>query len=107
MRQISDMANEAGVDAGPALNTFATRLDALSQVGVDAANLRFSAGFGRRLDYYSGFIFEASSQRVEAGPVVAGGRYDALLQLLGAPEPVPGVGCAIWVDRAFAAGGEA
>lgn len=66
MRQISDMANEAGVDAGPALNTFATRLDALSQVGVDAANLRFSAGFGRRLDYYSGFIFEASSQRVEA-----------------------------------------
>ena len=49
--------------------------------------------------------FEATAKAVETGPVVAGGRYDALLGLLGSPRPVPGVGCAIWIDRAFKAGG--
>ncbi|MFN0262551.1 ATP phosphoribosyltransferase regulatory subunit [Tepidamorphus sp. 3E244] len=105
MAEISTLAEEADIDAAPALEAFAARLDAMSQVGIDAANIRFSASFGRRLDYYSGFVFEASAPNIAAGPVVAGGRYDALLELLGAPQPVPGVGCAIWIDRAFAAGG--
>ena len=104
---IDALATEAGFSAEAVLAPLEARYAALSDVGLDIAALRFSAAFGRRLDYYSGFVFEAASDIVEAGPVVAGGRYDALLRLLGSPVSVPGVGCAIWIDRAFAAGGKA
>jgi ATP phosphoribosyltransferase regulatory subunit len=34
------------------------------------------------------------------GVVLAGGgRYDRLLTLLGAPEPIAGVGFSVWLDR--------
>ena len=103
--QIMALAQEAGIRADAALAPFDTRLEALRAVGIDTDVMRFSASFGRRLDYYSGFVFEATAKAVETGPVVAGGRYDALLGLLGSPRPVPGVGCAIWIDRACKAGG--
>ncbi len=32
-------------------------------------------------------------------PIVGGGRYDRLLQHLGAPGPIPAVGCSFWLDR--------
>ena len=33
------------------------------------------------------------------GQVLGGGRYDGLLSFLGSREPIPAVGCAIWVER--------
>ena len=35
--------------------------------------------------------------------IVGGGRYDGLLQSLGAPKPVQAVGCAIALERLFQA----
>lgn len=62
--------------------------------------MSFSASFGRRLDYYTGFVFEIhSSSRPQAGHIVGGGRYDRLLSLLGASEPIPATGFSIWLDR--------
>jgi ATP phosphoribosyltransferase regulatory subunit len=37
-------------------------------------------------------------KRVER-QLVAGGRYDGLLTRLGASEPIPAVGFAVWIDR--------
>jgi ATP phosphoribosyltransferase regulatory subunit len=37
--------------------------------------------------------------------LVAGGRYDGLLSRLGAREPIPAVGFAVWVERLAAIGG--
>lgn len=62
------------------------------------ANMRYRASFGRRLDYYTGFVFEAYKSG-ETFPLVGGGRYDRLLTLLGSPQEIPAVGFAIWVDR--------
>ncbi len=58
----------------------------------------FSASFARRLDYYSGFVFEAR-HAAASGPVIGGGRYDRLLKTLGAKEDIAAVGAAIWIDR--------
>ena len=58
----------------------------------------YRASFGRRLDYYTGLVFEIYGNGQEK-PLVGGGRYDHLMTLLGAKEEIPAVGFAIWVDR--------
>ena len=48
----------------------------------------------------TGFIFEVQDPRRSDGkPVVGGGRYDRLLEHLGAEAPIPAVGCSFWLDR--------
>ena len=60
--------------------------------------MRYRASFGRRLDYYTGFVFEVYNNE-KTSPLVGGGRYDRLLTLLGSPQEIPAVGFAIWTDR--------
>lgn len=89
------LAREYMLDLGVALENFAARLDALAGADLDP---HYVAAFGRRLDYYTGLVFEMTMPGGEK-PVAGGGRYDRLMGLLGAPEPVPAVGFSIWVDR--------
>jgi ATP phosphoribosyltransferase regulatory subunit len=90
------LASDAKLDLGAALDLFDARLAAIATRGVDVSTLTFAASFGRNLDYYTGFVFEAG----EAGrPIVGGGRYDGLLRRLGASSDIPAVGAAIWCDR--------
>lgn len=94
----------AGVGIAEAVSALAARTDALAARGRDPQAITYRASFGRRLDYYTGLVFEV---RARDGTVLAGGgRYDRLLPLLGAPAPTPGVGFSVWLDRvAEAAGG--
>ncbi|MFS8038642.1 ATP phosphoribosyltransferase regulatory subunit [Xanthobacter sp. AM11] len=94
------LAAEAGIDLSAALGVFDRRTGFLTAYQVNLADVRFSTAFGRPLDYYSGMVFELHDPTGRAaGPLVAGGRYDRLLSRLGAPECVPGVGLAAWVER--------
>jgi histidyl-tRNA synthetase len=54
----------------------------------------------RGLDYYTGPIFEVKLPKTEIGSlsVAAGGRYDNLIQLYGAP-PTPATGISLGVER--------
>ena len=53
----------------------------------------------RGLDYYTGTVFEWTTDRLGAqGTVCAGGRYDGLVEQLGG-KPTPGIGFAMGVDR--------
>ena len=53
----------------------------------------------RGLDYYMRTTFEVSSMALGAqNAVLAGGRYDGLIEELGG-APVPGIGFAIGLDR--------
>ena len=99
---LQDLADTAGLDIGPALGFFETRNLALQAAGVDLSTITYRAAFGRPIDYYTGLVFEAQARSAggEAGDVLAGGgRYDRLLTMLGAPEPVPAVGFSLWLDR--------
>ena len=94
------LAAEAKLDLGRAIETIDIRNGFMEARGIDLASLRFAAGFGRNLDYYTGFVFEIRKSRLaDARPLVGGGRYDGLLRRLGAAEEVPAVGCSIWLDR--------
>jgi len=95
---LADFARDAGLDISAAQAAFEARLEALSERGEDLGAIRWRAAFGRPLDYYTGLVFEISAG--DSGLVLAGGgRYDRLMTLLGAGDPIPAVGFSLWVDR--------
>lgn len=67
----------------------------LTELGY-GSSLRLNLGLCARLDYYSGLLFEGYLPGV-GEPVLRGGRYDRLLQQLGAD--LPAIGFALSVDR--------
>jgi len=84
------------------LAAMAERLRALKGLGVPPERIRFVAHFGRSLEYYTGFVFEFWTK---AGEVAGGGRYDTLLESLGAPRGTTAIGCAIRTERLVKARG--
>ena len=79
---------------------FSRRLKAIEQSGLDPAAIRFSASFGREIEYYTGFVFQLSVKRLN---VAGGGRYDDMLKDLGARSRIPAFGFAIHTERLLAA----
>jgi len=98
MTALRELVGEVGPSDSleQALGLFEERTGFIAARGIDVGGIRFSGGFARNLDYYTGFIFEVASAHAV---LVGGGRYDGLLTRLGAPEPQPAVGCAFWLDR--------
>ncbi|MEO7365552.1 MAG: histidine--tRNA ligase [Sphingomicrobium sp.] len=69
--------------------------------GLDAAGVSWkrSPGLVRGLDYYRHTAFEFVTDRLGSqGTVIAGGRYDGLIEALGGP-PTPAVGWAAGIER--------
>lgn len=100
LAKIGKLGLNAGLDIHRALDAFEERTGFMAARGLDIKSFSFSARFARNLDYYTGFIFEIGNPKCESGkPVVGGGRYDGLVQHLGAIEPTPAVGCSFWLDR--------
>lgn len=99
---LAGFADAAGLSLGPALSRFDERVASLVEAGLDLTKITYRAAFGRPLDYYTGLVFEISA---EGSPAVlaGGGRFDRLLTLLGAKEPIPAVGFSLWLDRIEAA----
>jgi ATP phosphoribosyltransferase regulatory subunit len=100
---VKALARQSRLDIGGAVDRFAARNEAFAGHGIDLRQLSFAADFGRRLDYYTGFVFEMHASR-GAKPIVGGGRYDRLLGMMadrgkGRSPAIPAVGFAIWLDR--------
>lgn len=95
------LANDAKMTPAlaPALDQFESRTGFLEARGIDVKRVRFSTAFGRGFDYYTGLVFELTDPKRTGDPLVAGGRYDDLLARLGAPNPIPAVGFAVWIER--------
>ena len=95
---------KAGLDLSEALSAAQTRLDRLSDGGIDLGATTFTTEFGRDLEYYTGHVFQIEVPGPgRAGHIAGGGRYDDLLESLGAPESIPAVGSAIHTERLLAA----
>lgn len=100
VRDLERFQREMRLDIAGAVSTFKARNALLADLDVDMASVRFAADFGRNLDYYTGFVFEIRDpDRSDDKPVVGGGRYDGLVERLGARAPVPAVGFSMWLDR--------
>ena len=102
--ELRAIAADAKISLGPALDLFETRAGFLAARGVDVRAITFSTAFGRGFDYYTGFVFELHNKG--KSPLVAGGRYDALLTRLGAREAIPAVGFAASIEELAGSGGK-
>jgi ATP phosphoribosyltransferase regulatory subunit len=104
LADIRALLKAAGIRLDGPVEAMAQRLNAIAALGVDPARLRFTAHFGRNMEYYTGFVFEIWSHDAKGAVQVAGGgRYDTLLESLGAKAPVSAIGCAIRTERVLAA----
>jgi ATP phosphoribosyltransferase regulatory subunit len=96
--EVRTLLKTAGITLDGEVAAAEKRLAALTALGIDPAQVEFTAHFGRSMEYYTGFVFELRSAD-GAVELAGGGRYDHLLELLGAPRPVTAVGCAIHTER--------
>ena len=92
-------------DSAPSIDEFLTgeAADFFAQVtaGLDAGGVKWTrnARLVRGLDYYRHTAFEFVTDRLGAqGTVIAGGRYDGLIEALGGPH-TPAVGWAAGIER--------
>jgi ATP phosphoribosyltransferase regulatory subunit len=104
LADIRALMKSAGVKLEAPLSAMEARLDAIRSLGIDPKRVTFAAHFGRNMEYYTGFVFELWARDAE-GPVqvAGGGRYDGLLEALGAGRSIPAIGCAIRTERVLAA----
>ena len=100
-----DAGDRPIADAAPGIDNYlsseaGTFFEAVAK-GLDAAGVAWTrnAGLVRGLDYYRHTAFEFITDRLGAqGTVLAGGRYDGLIEALGGPA-TPAVGWAAGVER--------
>jgi histidyl-tRNA synthetase len=92
-------------DGAPSIDDYLTdeASDFFGQVtaGLDAADVKWvrNSRLVRGLDYYRHTAFEFVTDRLGAqGTVIAGGRYDGLIEALGGPH-TPAVGWAAGIER--------
>jgi ATP phosphoribosyltransferase regulatory subunit len=104
IEQIRTLTKSAGVSLDAPLKAMSARLATLKSLGVDPGRVSFAARFGRNMEYYTGFVFELWARDAE-GPVqvAGGGRYDTLMEQLGAKKSIPAIGVAIRTERVLAA----
>ncbi len=88
----------------PVLERCEKRLRYINAYRQNRATIQFNVGLRRGLEYYTGFLFEIFAKNVtQIGHVCGGGRYDNLLEGLGANGSIPAVGFGIGLDRLLAA----
>jgi ATP phosphoribosyltransferase regulatory subunit len=104
LAEIRALTKDAGIALDAPLAAMQARLAALKALGIASDKISFAARFGRNMEYYTGFVFEFWARDKE-GPVqlAGGGRYDTLLEMLGADHAVTAIGCAIRTERVLGA----
>jgi len=104
LAKIRALLKTISINLDPQLAAMEARLATLESLGVDLSRVQFTAHFGRNMEYYTGFVFELWARDKE-GPVqvAGGGRYDSMMEMLGAKTPVSAVGCALRTERLLAA----
>jgi ATP phosphoribosyltransferase regulatory subunit len=104
VRQIRALLTAAGIKLDAPLAALQSRLKTMAGLGLDLSRVRFNAHFGRNMEYYTGFVFELWSRDPKGpGQLAGGGRYDTLMETLGAKMPVTAIGCAFRTERMLVA----
>ena len=84
----------------PVLERCENRLRYFNAYRQSPVALEFNVGLQRNLEFYTAFLFDIFAKNFrQIGLICGGGRYDNLLEGLGASAPIPAVGFGIGVDR--------
>jgi len=78
------------------MDEFETFIDLLAAGGLDVDALNIAPALARDWNYYTGLVFSFNSP--EGVALGGGGRYDELVQILGADANVPAIGFAYYLD---------
>lgn len=103
-RQVSRIFSSSGKEALKEIegDVETSTGERLKEVLAEATRLGLKAEFTpamvRGLDYYTGFIIECVVDGFEGGTVIAGGRYDSLVENLTGSK-IPAVGVSFGIDR--------
>ena len=83
-----------GRELGDVRDNLLSRIQSMSELGIDVSKLTFVANLTRTsLEYYDGFFFTSSVRGSSSLPPVAqGGRYNALTAVVGKGTNLPAVG---------------
>lgn len=100
---LSKIAKSAGLPSlDVPIGNLAERMDAITLAAPELqTNAKFGTPFGRRFNYYDGFLFELFAEGApETAPFAAGGRYDSLIEKLSGGEvSATGIGGVVRPDR--------
>ena len=106
LENLTSFAKSYNLDLEQQIESLDRRFKLLNEYRPLLNGVVFQASLGRRIEYYTGLIFEIRSNTIEdLGPIAIGGRYDNFFTDLGSPIRVPAVGCSIYMDRLLMAGG--
>jgi len=87
---------EAGDERGKRiLSQWQQTIDLLKAYDIPSTNIHIQADLTKNWEYYTGLVFGVQSANGDF--VAGGGRYDALLQLLGSEQTIPAVGFAYYM----------
>ena len=108
MEQVHTLATDAGLNISKAIARFTERWSLiepkLEEAGLMPDRIHFATEFGRTMEYYTGFVFELTTNREGPdGRLLVGGRYDKLLEQLGSSEAAPAAGFALTLERVLLA----
>tara|TARA_B110000196_G_C21147040_1_gene667216 strand:- start:870 stop:2024 length:1155 start_codon:yes stop_codon:yes gene_type:complete len=102
---LTSFAKSYNLDLDQEIESLDKRFKLLNEGKPFLDSARFQTSLGRRVEYYTGLIFEIRSNKMkDLGPIAIGGRYDNFFTDLGSPVKVPAVGCSVYVDRLLMAG---
>ncbi|MBK4217118.1 ATP phosphoribosyltransferase regulatory subunit [Paracoccus caeni] len=92
LERLTELATEVPA-ISEAVSRIADRFAHIARLGIDPATIIFDASHGRHnMEYYDGFTFSFLSRHADWPPVATGGRYDALMAVLGKGRAIPAVG---------------
>ena len=88
------------IDFAEGIENLENRVKILKKNQIAKDMIEFNATLSRKVEYYTGLIFEIRTKDENKNePIAIGGRYDKIFEELGSAEPIPAVGCSIYVDR--------
>ena len=100
---LNNIARSAKLESLDAvINALHTRFERIAEAAPEfLAGAKFGTPFGRRFNYYDGFLFELfPTDALETAPFAAGGRYDSLIEKLsGGDVRANGIGGVVRPDR--------
>ena len=88
------------IDFAEGIENLENRVKILKKNQIAKDMIEFNATLSRKVEYYTGLIFEIRTKNENKNePIAIGGRYDKIFEELGSKKPIPAVGCSIYVDR--------
>ncbi len=75
-------------------------INTIDKIGLKSAVLKIDVTLARGLNYYTGAIFEVTTNKVKMGSIGGGGRYDDLTGIFGLKD-ISGVGISFGLDRIY------